>query len=153
MMNMEQTSDFLTVMKQSHGEYIINSARKVNLDLGILYEAVIDLSEEGILTARSINLAAGILLNDLWLPNYFFENITADSLKTILETIATSLKEKDGKVSLVGRVSHGKLAYAQGKDTYNIRIATEETRDQMETAIGPYISGHRREYYYSPART
>lgn len=135
---------------ESHGEYIINSAKKVNLDPGILYEAVIDLSEEGMLTANSINLAAGILLNDLWLPNYFFENITKESLKNILETIATSLKEKDGKVSLIGRVSHGKLMYAPGKDTYSIRIATEETRDQMESAISPFISGHRREYYYSP---
>ncbi len=135
---------------ESHGEYIINSAKKVKLDPGVLYEAVIDLSEEGILTANSINLAAGILLNDLGLPNYFFENITKESLKNILETIATSLKEQDGKVSLIGRVSHSRFTYAPGKDTYCIRIATEETRDQMEAVIGSFISGHRREYYYCP---
>lgn len=147
-MNMDFVSS--SAVNESHGEYIISSAKRVNLDPGILYEAVIDLSEEGMLTARSINLAAGILLNELWLPNYFFENITKDSLRNILETIATSLKEHDGKVSLIGRVSHGRLMYAKGRDTYSIRIATQETRDQMEAAIGPFISGHRREYYFSP---
>lgn len=135
---------------ESHGEYIINAAKNVNLDPGVLYEAVIDLSQEGMLTANSLNLAAGILLNDLGLPNYFFENITKDSLKNILETIATSIKEECGKVSLIGRVSHSRFSYSLSNDTYSIRIATEETRDEMEKAIGPFISGHRREYYYCP---
>ena len=59
----------------SQGTYIINKAQSVNLDSKILYEAVIDLSSEGLITANCINMAAGILLDKLGLPNYFFENI------------------------------------------------------------------------------
>ena len=48
-----------------------------------------DLSSEGLITANCINMAAGILLNDLGLPRYFFENISKASLKQILASIAT----------------------------------------------------------------
>ena len=58
----------------SKGSYIIERAQSVGLDPKVLYEAVIDLSSEGLMTANCINLAAGILLEDLGLPNYFFEN-------------------------------------------------------------------------------
>lgn len=52
----------------STGNYIIEKAQSVGLDPKVLYEAVIDLSAEGLITAGCINLAAGILLEDLGLP-------------------------------------------------------------------------------------
>ena len=80
----------------SKGAYIIDKAQSVKLNPSILYEAVVDLSAEGLLTANCINMAAGILLEDLGLPNYFFENIMKDSLKHILGSIATSITVKNG---------------------------------------------------------
>ena len=134
----------------SVGTIIISKAKSVDLDPAILYEAVIDLSNEGLLTATSINMAAGILLEDLGLPNYFFQNITKDSLKNILSSIANSIKIQDGEAILSGQVSQIDFDLKQGGDALTFRIATEETRDNMERIIGPMISGHRREYYYSP---
>ena len=134
----------------SKGTYIINKAQSVNLDPSVLYEAVIDLSSEGLLTANCINMAAGILLEDLGLPNYFFENIRKDSLTHILSSIATSITFKDGKGVLVGRVAHVDFDLERENDVQRVRIATQETRDSMEKVLEDLISGHRREYYYSP---
>ncbi len=109
---------------------------------------MIDLSAEGLVTANCINMAAGILLNDLGLPNYFFENITKASLTHLLASIASSIAVQDGKVMLVGRVAHIDFDLAHGNDVQRVRIATRETRDSMENVIESLISGHRREYYY-----
>lgn len=132
------------------GAEIIDKAESVNLDPRVLYEAVINLSSQGLITANAINMAAGILLNDLGLPKYFFEHITASSLSHLLESIATSIKRKDGKVILYGHVAHIDFDLEQGSDVQRIRIATEETRDNMERIIEGMVFGHRREYYYSP---
>ncbi len=132
------------------GAEIIKKAESVGLDPRVLYEAVIDLSSQGLITANSINLAAGILLNDLGLPNYFFEHITVSSLANLLQSIATSITSIDGKVLLYGRVAHIDFDLEQGSDAHRVRIATEETRDNMEDIIEGMIFGHRREYYYSP---
>ncbi len=134
----------------SKGTAIINKAKSVNLDPSALYEAVIDLSSEGLLTAGCINMAAGILLEDLGLPNYFFENIRKDDLKQMLSSIATSITFKDGKGVLVGRVAHVDFDLHRENNVQRVRIATEETRDSMEKILEDLISGHRREYYYSP---
>ena len=134
----------------SKGAYIINKAQSVKLNPSILYEAVVDLSSEGLLTANCINMAAGILLEDLGLPTYFFENIKKDSLKHILASIATSITFKDGKVVLVGRVAHIDFDLEQETNIQKVRIATLETRDSMEKILESMISGHRREYYFSP---
>ncbi|BBO71191.1 hypothetical protein DSCA_51210 [Desulfosarcina alkanivorans] len=134
----------------STGAYIINKAQSVKLDPRILYEAVVDLSSEGLITANCINMAAGILLEDLGLPTYFFENIKKDSLKHILASIATSITVNDGKVVLVGRVAHIDFDLEQENNVQRVRIATIETRDSMEKILEPMISGHRREYYFSP---
>ena len=64
----------------TRGEDIIAKAESVGLDPRLLYEAVIDLSSEGLITAHCINMAAGILLEDLGLPRYFFQHIRKDSL-------------------------------------------------------------------------
>ena len=134
----------------SKGAYIINKAQSVKLNPSVLYEAVVDLSSEGLLTANCINMAAGILLEDLGLPPYFFENIKKDSLKHLLASIATSITVKDGKVVLVGRVAHVDFDLEQANNIQRVRIATLETRDSMEKILESKISGHRREYYYSP---
>ena len=84
----------------SPGLEIINKADEVKLNTSLLYEAVIDLSSEGLITANCINRAAGILLNDLGLPDYFFETITKGSLKNILSSIARGIKTKGDKVAL-----------------------------------------------------
>ncbi len=134
----------------SEGTYIINQAKTVNLDPGVLYETVIDLASEGLITSTAINMAAGILVSDLALPNYFFENITKESLRHILSSIAMSIQCQDGTVGLSGRVAHIDFNLEQGTNIQRVRIATEETRDSMEELLAPFLSGRRREYYYSP---
>ncbi len=132
------------------GAFIIKKAKEVSLDSGILYETVIDLSSEGLFTASCINMAAGILLEDLGLPNYFFENMTKSSLKSILNTIATNIKVKDNKIQLYGRVAHMQFDSEQTDNAVKIRIATDETRDTMEEILVPAVTGRRREYYFCP---
>ncbi len=134
----------------SKGSDIIGKAESVGLDPRVLYEAVIDLASEGLITASGINMAAGILLHDLGLPNYFYKNISKDSLKHILESIATSIKLQDGKVILYGRVAHVDFNLSDGSDVQRVRIATAESRDSMEQVLEALIAGHRREYYFSP---
>ena len=136
----------------SAGTYIINQAKRVNLNPSLLYEAVIDLSSEGLITANCINRAAGILLNDLGLPHYFFETLTKDSLKHILASIAKSLKIQDDKVLLSSWVADIDTDLSQGSQVQRVRIATKETRDSVEALLDPQLIGHRREYYYNPER-
>ncbi len=134
----------------SAGAYIIDKAQSVKLNPSILYEAVIDLSSEGLVTANCINLAAGILLKDLGLPDYFFETITKESLKHILASIAKSIKLQEGKVVLNSWVAGIDFDLAHGSQVQRVRIATKETRDRMEGVLNPQLAGHRREYYYNP---
>lgn len=136
----------------THGADIINKAQSVGLDPRVLYEAVIDLSSKGLITANCINMAAGILLEDLGLPQYFFEHIQKDSLVNLLQSIATSIKLVNGKVVLYGRVAHVDFDLTQGNNVQRerVRIATENSRDNMESVLEELITGHRREYYYSP---
>jgi len=100
----------------SEGSYIIDQAKEVNLDPGVLYETVIDLASEGLITSTAINMAAGILVTELALPNYFFENITKESLRHILSSIALSIKCQDGCVGLSGRVAHIDFNLEQGSN-------------------------------------
>lgn len=134
----------------AQGADIIDKAESVGLDPRLLYEAVIDLSTEGLLTANSINIAAGILLEDLGLPRYFFEHIQKDSLVHLLQSIAASIKIVEGSVALYKSVASIDFDLSHGSEVQRVRIATEETRDSMEQLLEDQISGHRREYYYSP---
>lgn len=134
----------------AQGADIIKKAEGVGLDPRLLYEAVIDLSTEGLITANCINIAAGIFLEDLGLPRYFFEHIQKDSLVQLLKSIATSIKVVEGNVSLFGQVANIDFDLSYGSSVGKVRIATEETRDSMEAVLEDQISGHRREYYYSP---
>ncbi|WP_163336894.1 NAD-glutamate dehydrogenase domain-containing protein [Desulfopila sp. IMCC35008] len=133
----------------AQGADIIDKAESVGLDPRLLYEAVIDLSTEGLLTANSINIAAGILLKDLGLPRYFFEHIQKDSLVHLLQSIAASIKIVEGSVTLYKSVASIDFDLSHGSEVQRVRIATEETRDSMEQLLEDQISGHRREYYYS----
>jgi len=135
----------------SRGADIIFQAESVGLDPKILYEAVVDLSSEGLLTATCINMAAGILLQDLGLPKYFFQHIQKDQLINILQAIAVSMKIEDGDVMLTSRVAPVDFNTAASGVIQKVRIATEETRDTMEALLEELLTGHRREYYYSPA--
>jgi len=134
----------------AQGADIIRTAESVGLDPRLLYEAVIDLSTEGLLTANCINIAAGIILQDLGLPRYFFEHIQKDSLVHLLQSIATSIKIVEGSVTLYGKVANIDFDLSYGSEVGRVRIATEETRENMEAMLEDQISGHRREYYYSP---
>lgn len=134
----------------TRGANIIAKAEGLGLDPRVLYEAVIDLSSEGLLTANCINMAAGILLQDIGLPKYFFEHIRKTALANLLQSIATSIKVVDGKVILYGRVAQIDFDTTQASVAQRVRIATEETRDSMEAVLEDLIPGHRREYYYSP---
>ncbi len=130
------------------GADIVREAGKVGLDFQVLYEAVVDLSIQGLATANCINLAAGILLKDLGLPNYFFKRIQSSQLVSLLQSIASSLKVVDGEAKLLWEVAPVNFSYGQ-KDE-EIRIATDQTRDAMEKLLSKHLTGHRREYYYNP---
>ncbi|NOR24295.1 MAG: NADP-specific glutamate dehydrogenase GdhA [Desulforhopalus sp.] len=145
MEDVARTPGFVT-----QGADIINRAHNEGLDSRLLYEAVIDLSSKGLITANCINMAAGILLEDLGLPQYFFQHIQKDSLVNLLQSIATSIEIIDGKVFLYDRVAHIDFDLTQESNVHWVRIATEETRDNMEAVLAKDISGHRRDYYYSP---
>ncbi|MCG8566490.1 MAG: NAD-glutamate dehydrogenase [Desulfobacterales bacterium] len=132
------------------GAYIIQKAQTVKLNSSLLYEAVIDLSSEGLITANCINMAAGILLDDLGLPDYFFETITKESLKSILSSIAKSIKFDDDKVVIDSWVADIDCDLTQGQQVQRVRIATKDNRERMERVLDTMLSGHRREYYYNP---
>ena len=136
----------------SAGTYIINQARRVNLRPSLLYEAVIDLSSEGLITADCINRAAGILLYDLGLPSYFFETITTEFLKRILSAIAKSLRVKEDGVDLSPWVADIDFGFVENSQAQRVRIATAETRQAMEVLLDSQLVGHRREYYFNPKK-
>lgn len=135
---------------QTNGANIVTQAETAGLDPRLLYEAVIDLSSDGLLTANCINLAAGILLKDLGLPPYFFNHIQKPALLQLLQSIASNIRVVDGRADLFGRVAHIDFDLSYGSEGQRVRIATEETRDSMESILEELIPGHRREYYYSP---
>ena len=133
------------------GEQIVNKARKAGLDPGLLYEAVIDLATDDLLTASSINRAAGILLNDLVLPGYFLKTISKSALRKLLKAIALSMrKDENGEIRLYGRVAPIDFESDDEPGIQRVRIVTRETRDAMEHLLETQIPGHRRAYYFSP---
>jgi glutamate dehydrogenase len=124
---------------------IVAAAQKGGLETSVLYESVIELANEGLLTAGCLNAAAGVLLTQLGLPQYFFRNVGKDSLKRILRTIATHMQYRDGAFVLRSEVSGASMAVADGVQA---RLATAENRDQMEAVLNSVMTGHRIEYYF-----
>ncbi|MCM8816803.1 MAG: NAD-glutamate dehydrogenase, partial [Candidatus Omnitrophica bacterium] len=124
---------------------IVQRAKSCGLDPSLLYECVIELTSEGLLTATCINAAVGILLTDLGLPAYFFRGLSKDSLKIILQTIASNIRIENGQYVLRSEVSEVPLKVEGG---VQVRIATDENRDRMEKILNPVMSGNRIEYYF-----
>ena len=121
-------------------------ARREGLDTRLLYEAVIELANEGLLTARCLNAAAGILLKQLGLPAYYFRHISKQSLKSALRVIATNVKLDQSQYVLSDDVAH--LECSVGGDV-EVFVATSNTREYMERVVGQDIIDRRWEYYYS----
>ncbi len=124
---------------------IVAAAQAGGLEASVLYESVIELAGEGLLTAGCLNAAAGVLLTQLGLPQYFFRNVTKDALKRILRTIATHMQYKDGAFVLRSEVSEAPVAVAEGVQA---RLATAENRDRMEAVLNRVMTGSRIEYYF-----
>lgn len=125
---------------------ITDMVRHSALDPGLLYETVIELAGEGLLTAGCLNHAARILLTELGLPAYFFEHISPQALKTLLRFVATHIEQKDGGFVLRDEVAEVGLDVDSG---VQVRIATDRTRDHMETVLNPVLSENRVAYYFS----
>ncbi|MEN8254762.1 MAG: NAD-glutamate dehydrogenase domain-containing protein [Verrucomicrobiota bacterium] len=115
------------------------------LDVALLYEAVIELTNEGLLTAVCLNEAVGILVGDLGLPTYFFKNISKDALKNILRVIGRNITREDGKFVLHGELAEVQMDAGRG---VRVRIASAETRDRMESLLDVAMIGGRVEYYF-----
>lgn len=128
-------------LKQS----IVAISRDKGLDAALLYETVIELADEGLLTAGCLNAAAGILLTELGLPEYFFRNISKDALKRVLRAIASNMQLRDGQFVLRSEVSEARFDVDGGVQA---RIATPENRDRMEAILNTVMLGHRIEYYF-----
>ena len=124
---------------------VIRLADEKGLSPHMLYESVMELSDEGLMTAGCLNHAAETLLADLGLPEYFFRNISKDALKRVLQAIGTNLQFEAGEFILRGAVSEVQFDIDGG---VQVRIATPQTRDRMETILNPFMAGHRIEYYF-----
>ena len=81
----------MSAARSKHVDSIVGLAMKQGLDASLLYESVMDLASEGMLTARCVNAAAGLLLADLGLPRYYFETLTKRALIAALRVIAKNL--------------------------------------------------------------
>ncbi|MFW2368118.1 MAG: NAD-glutamate dehydrogenase domain-containing protein [Desulforhopalus sp.] len=134
----------------TNGADIVKKAETAGLDPRLLYEAVIDLSGDGLLTANCINFAAGILLKDLGLPEYFFSHIKKPELVQLLQSIALNVRVRDGQAALFGQVSQIDFDLSSTYGGQRVRIATQENHENMEAVLEPLITGHRRDYYFSP---
>jgi len=128
---------------------IVALCQEKGLDPGLLYESVIELADEGLLTAGCINAAGGILLRELGLPKYFFQMILKENLKRILRTIAGNLQRSNGEFVLLSEVSEARFDVEGGVQA---RIATPENRDRMEAILASVMTGNRIEYYYGKER-
>ena len=130
-------------------ESVLQLAQEAELNPRLLYEAVIELSNEGLLTAGCVNHAARILLTQLGLPAYFFRHISRDALKGTLRSIGTNMQLEEGAFVLRGAVAEVRFDVDRGVQA---RIATAQTRDRMETVLNPVMAGHRVEYYFGAGR-
>lgn len=127
---------------------VIDRAEALGLDPRMLYETVIELASEGLLTARCVNAAAGLLLTQLGLAEYFFRNISRDALKRVLRAVANNiLVRDDDEVVLRGEVAEARFDIDGGVQA---RIATPQSRDRMEAVLDSVMNGNRVEYYFSP---
>ena len=128
------------------GRSLVDVARQKGLDPALLYETIIELAGEGLLTATCLDAAGRILLTQLGLPRYYFTTLSADALKRVLRTIAGNLERRDGDLILRSEVSEAHLDVDGG---IQARIATPEHLERLEAALNPVMAGHRIEYYFA----
>ncbi|MFH1571515.1 MAG: NADP-specific glutamate dehydrogenase GdhA, partial [Gemmatimonadota bacterium] len=129
----------------ARGRSLVDIAREKGLDTALLYESIIELSGEGLLTATCLDAAARILLTQLGLTQYFYNSLSKDALKRVLRAIAGNLQRRDGEFVLRGEVSEAHFDVDGGVQA---RIATAEHLASMEAGLNPAMAGHRVEYYY-----
>jgi len=127
-----------------HNTGIGEIAQAKGLNPGLLYEVVVELAREGLVTATALDAAAGIILTELGLPNYFFRNLSRQDLMTFLRSTARTIQATETGYVLRGEVSEVPLDMQGG---VQVRLATPENRDRMEKVLDPVMSGHRVEYY------
>ena len=124
---------------------LVDVARQRGLDSALLYETIIELAGEGLLTATCLDAAGNLLLTQLGLPEYYFNTLSADALKRVLRAIAGNLERRDGELILRSEISEAHFDVDGG---IVARIATAEHLERMETALNPVMAGHRIEYYF-----
>ncbi len=115
------------------------------LDVALLYGVVIELTNEGLLTAVCLNEAVGILVTDLGLSVYFFQNISKNALKNILRVIGRNITRKNGNFVLHGELAEVQMDVGRG---VRVRIANAETHERMESLLDTAMLGGRVEYYF-----
>lgn len=120
-------------------------AASVGLDIALLYDAVIELTNEGLLSAVCLNEAVAILVGQLGLPPYFFRNIAKDALKNILRAVGRNIARENGGFVLRGELAEVQMNAGHG---VRVRIANAETRDRMESLLDTAMVGGRVEYYF-----
>ena len=127
------------------GRSLVDISRQKGLDSSLLYEAIIELAGEGLLTATALDAAGNILLTQLGLPGFFFDTLSKDALKRVLRSIAGNLERRDGELILRSEVSEAHLDVDGGVEA---RVATPEHLERLEAALNPAMAGHRVEYYF-----
>jgi glutamate dehydrogenase len=131
-----------------HTESIAHLAEQQELNVALLYETVMDLAGEGMLTASCIDAAAAVLLQDLGLPPYYFRTLSKPALTTALRAIATNLDwEADGHRGLNEQAAY---LEASGQRGIEVLVACESHRAAMEAVAGERLRRRRWEYYYAP---
>lgn len=127
---------------------IARLAEQRELRAALLYEAVMELSGEGMLTAQCVDAAAWVLLEDLGLPPYYFRTLSKPALVTALRAIATNLNwDAAGHRGLSDRSTY---LEASGQHGIEMLVAGERSRAAMETVAGERMQRRRWEYCYAP---
>ena len=127
---------------------IVHLAEQQELKAALLYEAVMELAGEGMLTARCIDAAAWVLLRDLGLPHYYFRTLSRPALIAALRAIATNLDfDAAGHRGLSQRAAYVETS---GQHGIEVLVACESNRVAMEAVAGIRLQRRRWEYYYAP---
>jgi glutamate dehydrogenase len=127
---------------------LLRLAEEKELRSALLYETVLDLAREGMLTAPCIDAAAWVLLNDLGLPAYYFRTLSKPALTSALRAIAANLRwDAEGHCGLNEQAAHVETSTQHGIE---VLVACERNRAAMETVAGERMRQRRWEYYYAP---
>ncbi len=124
--------------------------KAMGLDPSLLYEAVIELADEGMLTARCINAGADILVGRLGLPAYYFRNITKEGLKSILRVLSAGLEPTPGGGYRLS--AHAGYLSSPVDGGAHFLIAPKERLAAMEPVAWDLMRHKCWEYYCSPER-